>query len=63
MGGARVQAWGESCALGAPTYSTEHAAGIFCVIKEHFARLVVGKDFASSEDLQHVRMRMPERLG
>jgi o-succinylbenzoate synthase len=46
-------AWGEACTLGAPTYSPEHAAGIFCVLKEHFVNLVVGKEFDTSEDLQY----------
>lgn len=47
------EAWGEACTLGAPTYSPEHAAGIFCVLKEHFVNLVVGKEFDTSEDLQY----------
>ena len=46
------EAWGEACTLGAPTYSPEHAAGIFCVLKEHFVDLIVGKEFGTSEDLQ-----------
>ena len=47
------EAWGEACTLGAPTYSPEHAAGIFCVLKEHFVDLIVGKEFDTSEDLQN----------
>ena len=47
------EAWGEACTLGAPTYSPEHAAGIFCVLKEHFVDLVIGKEFDTSDDLQH----------
>ena len=47
------EAWGEACTLGAPTYSPEHAAGIFCVLKEHFVDLIVGKEFDTSEDLQY----------
>ena len=46
------EAWGEACTMGAPTYSPEHAAGIYCVLKEHFVDLVVGKEFESSEELQ-----------
>lgn len=46
------EAWGEACTLGAPTYSPEHAAGIYCVLKEHFVDLVVGKEFETSEELQ-----------
>jgi len=47
-----LSAWGEACALGSPTYSNEYAAGIFCVLKEHFASRIVGQDLDSSFDLQ-----------
>ena len=53
MTSGELEAWGEACSLGSPTYSNEHAAGIFSVVKEHFASRVVGKDFESSGDLQH----------
>ena len=46
-----ISAWGEACALGSPTYSNEHAAGMFCVLKEHFASRVVGQEFATSAEL------------
>lgn len=51
MTSGKVSAWGETCPLAAPTYSNEHAGGVFCVMKEHFLKQVVGKSFSSSEDL------------
>ena len=50
------EAWGEACTLGAPTYSPEHAAGIFSALTEHFVELVVGEEFESSEEL-HFALR------
>ena len=50
------EAWGEACTLGAPTYSPEHAAGIFSALTEHFVDLVVGEEFESSEEL-HFALR------
>jgi hypothetical protein len=43
---------GESCALGAPTYSNEHAAGMFCSLAEHFAGRIVGQQLDSGDELQ-----------
>ena len=44
--------WGEASPLKAPTYSPEFAAGVFLVMREFLAPVLVGQDIASGENLQ-----------
>lgn len=40
--------WSESMPLYAPTYSPEFAAGVYCLVKEIFAPMLVGKEISSA---------------
>ena len=44
--------WGESCPLQFPSYSPEWAAGVFMILRDVLAPLVLGKTVSSGQDLQ-----------
>ena len=44
-------AWAESAPLHAPTYSPEFAAGVYLLVKEFLAPMVVGEDVVSAREL------------
>ncbi|MBT3274138.1 MAG: o-succinylbenzoate synthase [Spirochaetales bacterium] len=44
--------WGESSPLKAPAYSAEYAGGVFAVVRDWLAPLVLGKDYSSADELQ-----------
>ncbi len=52
MCGGGGEGWGETCTLGAPTYSPEWATGVFHVAKTWLAPRLVGQDLASGRQLQ-----------
>jgi len=56
MNSGRYSGWSESTPLYAPTYSPEFAAGVYCLVKEIFAPMLVGKEISSAKELL-------ERLG
>ncbi len=43
--------WAESCPLYAPTYSTEFAGGVYLLVKEIFAPMLVGREISSAREL------------
>ena len=47
-----VSAWGESCPLAAPTYSSEWAGGLFAVARGWLAPHLLGQSLPTAEDLQ-----------
>jgi len=52
MSSGSVDAWGESCPLAAPCYSSEHAAGVLGTAARWMAPQVVGHDIRTGEELQ-----------
>ena len=54
MIGGDQHGWGETAPWRAPLYSSEWAAGIFAVIRDWLAPLLVGRDIASAGELQSV---------
>ncbi|MCC7355208.1 MAG: o-succinylbenzoate synthase [Anaerolineae bacterium] len=44
--------WSESCPLGAPAYSSEWTHGVFIMVRDWLAPLLVGKEVTSGEQLQ-----------
>ncbi len=45
------EGWGEACPLYGPTYSPECAWGVFYVMKEFMAPMIIGRDFSSPEEI------------
>ena len=51
MHSGRYSGWGESCPLYAPTYSPEFAGGVYFLVKEMFAPMLVGREISSAREL------------
>lgn len=52
MHGGGQTAWGESCPLAAPCYSSEWAGGVFATLRAWLAPAIVGAQIGSGEELQ-----------
>lgn len=46
-----LHGWGETSPLNAPTYSPEWASGVFSLIRDFLAPMIVGKNIDTAEDL------------
>jgi O-succinylbenzoate synthase len=51
MEGEGHYAWGETCTVYEPCYSSEHTIGIFHTVREHFAPRIIGREIESAQDI------------
>ena len=51
MEGGGQYAWGESCPVFIPNYSSEHTLAAFHTVREHMAPRIIGEDIETSRDL------------
>ena len=51
MEGGGQHAWGESCPVFIPNYSSEHTLAAFHTVREHMAPRIIGQDIETSRDL------------
>ena len=51
MEGGGQHAWGESCPVFIPNYSSEHTLAAYHTVREHMAPRIIGQDIETSRDL------------